>query len=261
MMETRRLLENGATNAERALLDSARDDGPGEGASRRVLIALQGSTEAGAGALHAVREAPGQAGASAGGSWAAPAVKAGVLAKVGLVSLVGLGLLGGGALVRRLAGQPSVAPDTAAARAPAIPSERAAESASLPGVGASPVSATGAVVVPPTGPGDALHGRGASPPDQSLSAEIRLLDVARTAVDARNPAAAGRALDGYGRRFPQGRLRLEATVLRLAVLVQQGEGVAARSLAARLLANPSYRAYEQRIRSLLREAGGQQADD
>jgi hypothetical protein len=91
--------------------------------------------------------------------------------------------------------------------------------------------------------------------DGSLSAEIRLLDIARAAVDAHNPAAAQRALDSYAQRFPQGNLTPEATVLRLAVLVRQGNPAAARSLAARLLASESYKTYGYRIRSLLREIG------
>jgi hypothetical protein len=48
-------------------------------------------------------------------------------------------------------------------------------------------------------------------------------------------------------------LRPEAEILRLAALVQSGRQAAAKSLAARLLADESYKAYESRIRSLQRE--------
>jgi hypothetical protein len=49
--------------------------------------------------------------------------------------------------------------------------------------------------------------------------------------------------------------RPEAAVLRLAVLVQQGNRPAARALGAKLLSSQSSKAYEQRIHSLLRDLG------
>ena len=256
MTEPLRLLETGATDAERALLDSARVDGPPAGAAQQMLVALQGLTAAGGdGGSQAAGDAPAHAGPSTGGSMAAQAIKAGALAKVGLVSLVGLGVLGGGALVYRLAGQSSAPIETAAARAPATHAGPVTENAALSGGGESPSPAPATSVAQSSGPGSAPRVSATPPTDQSLRGELRVLDVARAAVDARDPAAAQRALDRYDQRFPQGHLRPEATVLRLAVLVQQGQGAAARSLAARLLAQPSYQAYEQRIRSLLREAG------
>jgi hypothetical protein len=90
-----------------------------------------------------------------------------------------------------------------------------------------------------------------------LSAETRVLDLARAAVDAHDPIAAQRALDTYGRRFPHGHLEPEARLLGLAVLVQQGKRAAAQALATQLLASGSYKTYENRIRSLLRNLGAQ----
>jgi TolA-binding protein len=210
MMEPRRLLEQGATDVERLLLDSARADAPEAGAAQRTLVALA--------ALAAGSGAPGLPGAPA----AAHAVKLGVLAKAGLAALIGVGVLGAGALVHRLADQRALVP-----------------SASLP---------------PLREAANAPH-RQAAPADESLGAEIRVLDIARAAVDARKPAVAERALDTYAQRFPQGHLKPEASVLGLAVLVQQGKREAAKALAARLLASRQYEAYQYRIRSLLREAG------
>ena len=94
-----------------------------------------------------------------------------------------------------------------------------------------------------------------------MSAEIRVLDGARAAVNAHDPAAAQRALDAYRRRFSQGHLEPEANVLRLAVLVQQGKRTAAQSLGAHLLASEAYKTYENRIRSLLRDVGANRAGD
>jgi hypothetical protein len=77
------------------------------------------------------------------------------------------------------------------------------------------------------------------------------LDRAREALEAHRPAEVLRLLDEYRRRFPQGRLRPEAMVLRLAALVQAGRHAAADSLASQLLADEAYQTYAPRIRSLL----------
>jgi hypothetical protein len=256
MNELRRLLEHGATDAERALLRSARADGPGEGSAERMLVALGGLTGIGGGvdaqgsALAASRPGPEAA-------VAAPSIKLGALAKVALAALVGVGALAGGAFVYH-AGEPRPAPSAGpgerAAAAPAVPVPPAL--ANPPAQEALPAGAASDVgIAPARGAGPALHRRPENAVDESLRAEIRLLDAARAAVDARNPAAAERALESYAERFPQGHLKPEAAVLRLAVLVGQGRRAEAKSLAAALLASQSYKAYELRIRSLLREAG------
>jgi len=221
MMETQRLLEQGATDAERALLQSARADAPGEGAAQRTLAAVAVLTAGGPGVPGPGQEL-GMPGAPAPAT--AHLVQLGALAKVGLVALFGVGALGVGVLVHRTTGQRAVPGETPGARARIVQSVTAAGSAGLP-------------------------------TDDSLSAEIRILDDARRAVDARNPAAAQRALEGYAERFPQGHLKPEASVLQLAVLVQLGKREAAGALAAQLLASKQYEAYQVRIRSLLREAG------
>jgi TolA-binding protein len=241
MMEPRRLLEQGATDAERALLHSARADGPPKGAAQRMLVALEGLT-AGSG--------------SASAAAAAHAIKLGAFAKIGLVAVLGLGALGAGVVVHRMAGQRSVSGEMPPARAPVMQERPVAGKAEIAGAQESqPPEATSEASTPVPGSGSAPRHRQANVTDESLSAEIRILDAARAAVDAHNPAAAQRALDSHAQRFPQGHLKPEAMVLRLAVLVQQGNRAAARSLAAQLLAGESYKAYEYRIRSLLRETG------
>jgi hypothetical protein len=97
--------------------------------------------------------------------------------------------------------------------------------------------------------------------EESLGAELRVLALARTAMDRHDLPAAQRALDGYQRRFPHGRLRPEATVLRLSLLVQQGKSKAARALGTELLADDAYRAYQTRIRSLLDHAADDHATE
>lgn len=234
MMEPRRLLEQGASDAERTLLNSARADGPPAGAAERMLAALEG----------------------VGTPTAASAIKLGALAKVGLVALVGLGALGVGVLVHQLAGQRSVKGEVAGARVPVLPEAPVPGATEIPAAPERPTPAVASEARAPIhGSGSASRPRESNAMDESLSAEIRILDVARAAVDARNPASAQRALDSYAQRFPQGHLKPEASVLRLAVLVRQGHRVAARSLATQLLASESYQAYGPRIRSLLREIG------
>jgi hypothetical protein len=80
------------------------------------------------------------------------------------------------------------------------------------------------------------------------------LDRAREALDAHRPAEVLRLLDGYRCKFPQGRLRPEAMILRLAALLAADRHQAADSLANQLLSDAAYEAYVPRIRSLLREA-------
>jgi len=62
-----------------------------------------------------------------------------------------------------------------------------------------------------------------------------------------------RLLDEFSRSFPQGRLRPEAVILRLAALLAAGRQQAADSLASQLLSDEAYVSYVPRIQSLLRE--------
>lgn len=249
MMDPHRLREQGATSAERILLDSARKDGPPQGAAQQLLASLhvlggQGpdndlphtGTHAGAGEIRA-----------AATSW----LKIGALA---LAGIAGLGVTS--VIVRSRAEKPAVArpvtspeppQSTAPAAAEAPPNTAAPSTAPVEGTPAS--SPTEEIRRTPR----------AIAHEASLGAELRLLALARTAMDAHDLRSAQRALDGYQRRFPHGRLEPEATVLRLSVLVQQGKATAARSLGTLLLANDAYRTYQTRIRSLLHQVGDEQA--
>jgi len=63
--------------------------------------------------------------------------------------------------------------------------------------------------------------------NNSLAAELEALDSARRALSAGNGGQALQLLDAHGRRFPRGRLRLEAEVLRIEALMQTGQRAAA----------------------------------
>lgn len=255
MRDQHRLREQGATAAEKILLDSSRNDGPPEGAARQLLASLHlsGGQGAGNGLPHAGTEAaPGATGAASGAAW----IKVGGLA---LAALVGLGVAG--VVVRSRAGKHPLARPMLSSELAQPPTPRAAAALREPDQLAAPLAPSDA---PETGPpqrSEARQIRKPVPTEASLAAELRFLDVARVAVDAHEMARAQQALDGYRRRFPHGRLKPEATVLRLAVWIQQGNIKAARSLGARLLADDAYRAYQTRIRSLLHDGGSDQTAD
>jgi hypothetical protein len=234
MTEPRRLLEQDATATERALLRSAHADGPPADAAQRLRLAIEGLGVAGVGPSG--QGAPGH-GPAPSAPVAAPALELGALAKLGLAALIGALVVGGGALVHHL----TVASQRAvpAGGTPATPATAKQEQAPT-----SPASAASAAPAPAV----------TTPDDDSLTAELRLLDATRVALVARDTAGAQRALESYTRRFPHGRLEPEAAVLRLAVLVRQRDQAAARSLANQLLGNENYKTYQARIRSLLREA-------
>lgn len=66
------------------------------------------------------------------------------------------------------------------------------------------------------------------PGNTSIAAELRALDAARRALSSGDGRRALRLLDAHGRDFPQGRLGLEAEVLRIEALAQTGNrGLAA----------------------------------
>jgi len=82
---------------------------------------------------------------------------------------------------------------------------------------------------PPPAPGK----RPANRP--SLTEELTALDAASAALRGGDGARALKLLDEHARKFPRGRLRLEASVLRIEALAKTGNGAAAGGLAKRFL--------------------------
>jgi hypothetical protein len=235
-MEPRPWSEEGATEIEKALLRAGRAEGPRKGADLRILASLQASPP--------------------------PTVKPAMLnrwMKLGLIAVVA----GGAAVVaHRLSRPHAVPPPVTPASSPvpktvapvAAPAEgeaaREEESPSVRDDGnaqARRAAATGRIRKAPRQLDD-------SPLDHSLRDETKALDRAREALDAHRPAEVLRLLDEYRRKFPQGRLRPEAMILRLAALLAADRHQAADSLASQLLSDAAYEAYVPRIQSLLREA-------
>jgi hypothetical protein len=87
----------------------------------------------------------------------------------------------------------------------------------------------------------------------SLEREIELLDGVKAKLGAGSAAEAARALDAYDAEFPRGALRPEGTVLRVRVLLLQGDRAAANKLADELLAAQPGSVHGKRMRALLAE--------
>jgi hypothetical protein len=276
VMEPRSWLEEDATELEKTLLRAGRMDGPRDDAGMRILAAILGPSPADsvpADARLSHRVESDVAGQVAG---AATSAKQAVLVrwvKMGLFALGMGGIVPVAIHVARSRGAvPSAMPAAALATGPAT----TASSEAIARIQASDTSqerqdlapaqgkdahvmegrgnVQGARSNPPRRDREAARDTGERPFDRTLGDETVALDRAREALNAHRPSEGLRVLDEYHRRFPQGRLRPEATVLRLAALLQAGKRAAAESLASRLLADEAYQAYAPRIRSLLKEA-------
>jgi hypothetical protein len=256
-MEPRSLLEENPTDIEAALLRAGRTDGPSQGATAHLLAMMQAT-------------APGQ---MAGTGHAAPVEPAGLArwVKLGLLAVA----VGGGAvlathLARMSQNPPAIVPavQEPAPAAPPVEAFVPEQAAKSPEVREGPTAAREEDRAMAARESQPRHRRpvGATrlrratreasdmPVDHSLGNETRVLDRAREALDGHRPSEAMRVLEEYQRSFPEGRLRPESMILRLAVLVQAGRRGAADSLASQLLADEAYQTYAPRIRSLLGEA-------
>ena len=247
-MEPRPWPEDGATEIEKALLRAGRAEVPRKGADLRILAMIHGS--------------------------APPTIKPVTLTrgvKVGLIAIVA----GGAALVGYQLSRPHpVPPSELSARAVVpepVPPVLAFAEGRAPGKAALPAEVSERQEAtredePPAVPDEgnargrrtAATARTREAPQphsdiHSLGEETKALDRAREALNAHRPSEVMRLLDAYRRRFPQGRLRPEAMILRLAALVQAGRHQAADALASQLLSDEAYVPYEPRIQSLLRE--------
>jgi hypothetical protein len=207
---------------ERMLLESARGDGPPDGATR---AAWSNFAEM-AGAAGKVAAAGGVAG---GATRAARGVA---------VKFVLLGAIAGSALTAAWMGRAhhaSVSPLPAVSSAPA-PSAVAPASVgrspeadpmlarpALPSVDRSSsesvTAPTAAVVARPTRRGSADHGV----PPSTLAAEVAALDAARTAIASGAFDESLQVVDRYHRDFPAGELAPDADVLAMEALASKGD--------------------------------------
>lgn len=262
-MEPRPWLEEDATDLEKALLRAGRSDGPAHDMGARILTAIRGPSP-NPGSVNDPRPnhliEPGPAnGVSA--TWARPVT----LLKWGKAGLLAVGVAGALAVTHYLARPHELAPP--ATPAPAFSVTLPVEAPSRPAPREDPATPSELDPLPVSSAGNLRGAKSSSisrvreaPQDSSqsplaraLGEETIALDHAREALAAHQAFEALRLLDDYHRRFPRGRMRPEAMVLRLAALVQSGNLGAANALASQLLADNAYKTYATRIRSLLRE--------
>jgi TolA-binding protein len=87
----------------------------------------------------------------------------------------------------------------------------------------------------------------------SLTAEVRLLDRARTALTAGDTVTAGRLLDAYASNRPSSVLTQEAGLLRVKLLLARGQRAAAAELARQIIATHPESSHVDSLRRLAAE--------
>jgi hypothetical protein len=236
MRDPDRLVDAGE-DLEVALLRSALPDAPSQGSKRSMLVALG--------------IASGVATASA------EATAAGTLAKVGLTGLlkwVGIGVIGGAAMVGVV--------ETVVPRAAPVSRVETVEPPTLVRAPAEPTPPTvkEQAPAPPTAVEEVASARpspraalsqepGAS--TTSLADEVHALDGARKALAGGNARECLAKLESYRAAFPRGVLGLEATVLRIEALAASGARTQARDLGTRFLESHPDSAHAARVRSVI----------
>ncbi|MFO7179095.1 MAG: hypothetical protein DIU78_010380 [Pseudomonadota bacterium] len=254
MNEPRRLLEGSCSALERALLDAG--------------VSYRSSPEAHAKTLAALGLAGSAAAVTAGAAGAAalsgqPVVGSSVAAKLGWTKL-----LTTFAMVGTVAGLPAgyfVWESAREAKEPAV-STPPAEPVRATRVAPAPVVEAPAqapepsdVVTEPVqqAPSARIVSRPAVEEPVSsaalLGAELETLDAARKALAAGNAKAALTLLDAYGRAHPNGRLGIEAEVLRIDALAKSGQNGVARQRAERFLRRYPNGVLAARVRRILDE--------
>jgi hypothetical protein len=87
----------------------------------------------------------------------------------------------------------------------------------------------------------------------TLSQELVEIEAARSALRRGDASGALSRLQSYRREFPKGRLRAEATMLRIEALAASGDKAGATKLGKAVLARSPNGPYSRRIRSLIEE--------
>ncbi|MBX3198974.1 MAG: hypothetical protein KF894_12655 [Labilithrix sp.] len=230
----------------RSLVESARGDGLGEERRRLVAERLGIAPTAGPPPSGPVRKS-------------SPASRA--PAPFGAIALTAVAFIGGAVAFVAVNRQSHEEPPLAAAPAITPPPEPPS-----PLVDSPPSPAADATSIPSMRVGalrDAPAGRapvakpsaGAEPGAKGSAGDLRLeiaaLDRVRHAAEARRPREALALLDDYAAKFPSGRLREEALVLRIEALHASGDQAGAERLAQQLLRSSPNTPYAARVRSVL----------
>jgi hypothetical protein len=218
------------TALERQLLDAAASEAPS--AEQRLRV----------------RQALGLAAMTAPPAAAAPAGRAATLGKAAIGGVVAASAII--ALLLSGAAKKSAAPTKSLTHIETASTNEPIPAPTLAGVSAEPVAAplppleTAAIAStnPPTTKltpkSISSVSKSPAPADSAtdLSEQLRLIDVARSAVSAGNASAAAQALSSYGAKFPHGSFGQEAAALRIETVDLQGNHTQAAALARTFLA-------------------------
>lgn len=262
MIAPRRLLDEGGTAVEMALLRSAKGDGPPAGALERAMANLAAS-----GAARSTG-APGS-GITPGANLARWVVE--------LFKWMAIGVMGGALFHGEVGagGAPRAADPSTITRADVSEAPRGDTSAEVDArttddkaaaeEGSGQSEAPAAEKARPAGNDRQKQAaRGPSAPAAarapSLAEEIALLDSARRALTKGDTRAALAALDTHAQTFPSGSLRPEAAVLRVDVMVKRGERAAAAEAAKAILEARPTGPYAGHLRSIAGSAGAPEDD-
>lgn len=253
MTDPKRLSLASDSEVERLILQAGRVHAPPGSKEHALLVASSALGVAGAAA----------GGAVVGKGNALGIAKAGSIVSlkwIGIVGLTGIGAVAGAVVVHEV--RESRAPiavemTPALARRPPAPARARSRTDRIPenGEGWTPapidpvtLARASAEIVnalpPPTLGPDAGTA-------STLPAELAVLEQARGAIAAGDPALSLWLLDGYAGRFPRGSMAPEATMLRIEALVKVGDRGAATRTADALLAGDPGSPYAARVQSLL----------
>ncbi len=267
MSDSDRLVDSSESEVERMLLRSGCETAPREARRRALLVATAAVTASTLSAGNAAGIVATRA------SLGAKAASVALAKWVVIVGLAGAGAIAGSVAIRAVReepsarstpqtigavagpagrGPPNVAPSALQGAPPATPSSLLGSTSTGAFALATSADSRAPLAVPSSGP----HPTGVNAPatpsaGASANAELSMLDQARSQIADGDPARALSTLDAYLRRFPNGGLSPEASVLRIEALVAAGDRPAATRAAQSLLqANPTS-PYARRIRSLL----------
>jgi len=243
MKDPTRLLHEGATPAELALLRAGASEEPSEEGMQRLSAALG----LGAGALVTLGTKSTAPGPGVGGALSK------ITAKWVIAGAVGLA--GGTALVLS---RSAVAPEAAHSPPSGALHMTAPVVTSQPEPAEPPAAAAPAEQAPEatTAPAESKDGARASKKtaSPSIAREIADLDGARRLLGAGDARGALRALDTYDAEARSGMLRQEASLLRIEALAAAGDLASARRLARAFLRQHPQSPHEARVRALVGES-------
>lgn len=233
-----RLLDEGATDFERALLDSAAGEMPSSALSKKMIAGLSGAA-----ALGVASTTTYAAGQTAGGFSAL---------KWGLGGLAAIALGWGGYELSQ-GRSDETTPNTPTMTAPSeLPESQVSPAEDGPKDQVVEISPDDDSKVAPTAArAPAAPSKTADRPREegaSLRQELALLDSARAALKSNRPDDALAAVAAYERKFPGGTLRQEATVIKVEALKARGSDGQANALTEDFLKENPHSAHKSRLR-------------